>query len=181
MLVDLWVLVLPRAGMNTIYCLAHDVAGNTSTRPGHGTGKKMLPQMYFIKSRFGVILDSSTNGSICLRSTHLWLWARAVISGRGQDKEGPGWRGRHSGEGMRKSSGFKEKGWRLERGRKSMWGQNEEQRRLKGARRREKEHATSRKMGKGAAGSVWARNSPLWSYGILKRVMDDCFMDEENI
>lgn len=107
--------------------------------------------MYFMKSGFGVILDNSTNGSICLWSTRLWLWAWTVISGRGQDKDGPGWRGRHSGEGMRKSGGFKEKSWRLERGRESMWGQKEEQRRLKGARRREKEHATSRKMGKGAA------------------------------
>lgn len=88
-----------------------------------------------------------TNGSICLRSTRPWLSAWAIISGRGQDKDGPGWRGRHGGEGTRKSGGFKEKSWRLERGRESMWGWNEEQRRLKGARRREKERATRKKTG----------------------------------
>lgn len=43
-------------------------------------------------------------------------------------------------------------GWREDR--RACEAECEEQRRLKGARRREKEHATRRKTGKGAAGSV---------------------------
>lgn len=140
--------------------------------------KKMLLLMYFRRSRFSVLLDNSTNGFICLRSTRPRFWAWAVISGEGgrikmgQNEEGTG-----------KSGGFKEKKKKLWAGERTgehvrpEWGAKE----IKGAWRREKERATKRKTRKGAAGSVWARNSLLWSYGILKRVMDDCFMDGENI
>lgn len=47
---------------------------------------------------------------------------------------------RQGGEGTRGSGDFKGRSWGLERGRESTRGQNGEQRRLKEAQRREKEH-----------------------------------------
>lgn len=87
--------------------------------------KKSFPWC-FLEEVGCVILDNSTNGSICLRSTRPRIWAWAVTSGEG-DRIKMG----QNEEGTGKSGGFKGKSCGLERGRESMWGRNEEQRRLK--------------------------------------------------